>query len=130
MATQGNVIVGFALGAGTLKIGDYDSAEGACTDIGYTEGGAEITIERDYYQKKVDQEVGVLDALKVSEKAMLKVSFAEATLENIARAMDYDDAVAVAGSGELFTEDRWGIGEEVDVGSAGHAAGDHRDGSH
>jgi hypothetical protein len=96
MGTQGNVIVGFALGSGFLKAGAYDAAEGACVDIGYTEGGAEITVEREYYQKKVDQEIGILDALKTSEKATLKVSFAEASLINIAKAMDYNDAVAVA----------------------------------
>jgi hypothetical protein len=113
MGTQGNVIVGFNCGAGFLKIGAYDAAEGSCTDIGYTEGGAEITIEREYYQKKVDQELGILDALKTSEKATLKISFAEATLNNIARAMDYDPAVAVAAGvlsvGGLCTTNYWTI---------------------
>jgi hypothetical protein len=91
MGTQGNVIVG----AGTVKIGAYNAAEGSCVEVGYTEGGAELTFERDYYEETVDQEIGVIDAVKTKERCMLKFSFAEATQNNLAIALDYDPSVAI-----------------------------------
>jgi len=92
--TQGNIVVG--LEAGFIKVGAYGAAEGACTDLGATEGGCELTIPREYYEKMCDQEVGILSLHKVSEKCTLKVKLAETTLANLAKAMDYDDTVAVA----------------------------------
>lgn len=83
--TQTNIV----LGAGTLKIGTYGTAEGSCTDVGATEGGVELSIPREYVEKTCDQEIGVLDVIKVSEKCTLKVKLAEATLANLCKAMDY-----------------------------------------
>lgn len=85
MGTQANVI----LGAGSIKIGPYGTVEGSADDLGYTEGGAEIAVSREYFEKMVDQEPGVLELFKTAERATLKVTLAEATLANLAKAMDY-----------------------------------------
>jgi hypothetical protein len=93
---QGNILVG--LEDGFFTLGAYGALEGACADLGATEGGCELSIPREYYEKMCDQAIGVLDIIKISEKATLKVKLAEATLENLAIAMDYDDSVAVSSS--------------------------------
>ena len=87
MGTQGNVVVG--VGDGFVKIGHYGTAEGSCDDVGYTEGGAEVAVAREYFEKTVDQEIGVLEVFKTAERATLKVTLAECSLENLAKAMDY-----------------------------------------
>lgn len=87
MGTQANVVVG--LGDGTIKIGTYGTAEGSADDLGFTEGGVELTVEREYFEKIVDQEIGPLEAFKTAERATLKVTLAEATLANLAKAIDY-----------------------------------------
>jgi hypothetical protein len=94
MVTQGNVIVG--LGTGFIKIGAYGAAEGACVDLGATEGGASIEGAREYYEKKVDQELGPLELIKTSERFTLKFVLAECTLENLGMALDYPDAAIAA----------------------------------
>jgi hypothetical protein len=94
MGTQSNVIVGLC--DASVKIGTYGTAEGAADDLGYTEGGVELAIAREYFEKTVDQELGVLDAIKTAERATLKVTLAEATLENLAKAIDYPSS-AIAG---------------------------------
>jgi hypothetical protein len=65
--------------------------------LGATEGGAELTIPREYYEKMCDQELGVLDIIKISEKCTLKVKLAETTLANLALAMDYPSTAVAAG---------------------------------
>jgi hypothetical protein len=92
--TQGNIVVG--LGEGTVKLGAYGAVEGSCVDVGATEGGVEISMPREYYEKMCDQTLGVIDFVKTSEKCTIKVSLAESTLANHAKAMDYNDSVAVA----------------------------------
>jgi len=92
--TQGNIVVG--LGDGTVKIGAYGAVEGSCTDVGATEGGVELSMPREYYEKMCDQITGVADIIKTSEKCSIKFTLAESSLENISKAMDYDDSVAVA----------------------------------
>ena len=94
MGTQSNVIVGLC--DASVKIGTYGTAEGAADDLGYTEGGVELAIAREYFEKTVDQELGVLDAIKTAERSTLKVTLAEATLENLAKAIDYPSS-AIAG---------------------------------
>lgn len=93
--TQGNIIVG--LGDATVKIGTYGTVEGSATDIGATEGGVELVIDREYYEKMCDQALGVLELIKTLERCTLKFSMAEATLDNLRLALDYPSG-ALAGS--------------------------------
>lgn len=93
--TQGNITVG--LEDGFLTVGAYGAAEGACTDLGATDGGAEISLPREYYEKMCDQALGPLDIIKISEKCILKVKLAESTLANLALAMDYPSSAVAAG---------------------------------
>lgn len=96
MVTQANIVVG--LGAATLKIGAYGAAEGACDDVGATDGGVSLEVPREYYEKMCDQAVGVLDLVKTSEKCTVKLNLAEATLTLLSRALDYDPSAAVSSS--------------------------------
>ncbi len=102
MGTQSNVVVG--LGDGAIKVGSYGTAEGSSDDLGYTEGGVELAVAREYYEKMVDQELGVLELFKVAERATLKVTLAEATLANLAKAIDYPSS-AITGSELVFGGD-------------------------
>jgi len=90
--TQANVIVGVG---SSFKVGAYGAVEGSAVDLGATEGGIEISIEREYYEKTVDQSLGILELIKTSEKAKLKVTLAETTLAVIQRAIDYPDTALV-----------------------------------
>jgi len=94
--TPANFVVGLAESA-TIKIGTYGQAEGAATDIGATEGGVDLVISRDYYQKMCDQEIGILGLVKTLEDCKLKFSMPEATLDNLRLAIDYP-AGALVGS--------------------------------
>jgi len=95
MGTNSNVIVG--LGDGQVLIGTYGTVEGSADDLGYTDGGVEITVEREYFEKMVDQELGVIELIKTAERCTLTLTLAEATLENLAKALDYP-AGAIAAS--------------------------------
>lgn len=95
MGTNANVVVG--LGDGQIKIGIYGTVEGSADDLGYTIGGVELSVAREYYEKMIDQEVGVIELIKIAERATIKFSLAEVTLANLAKAMDYP-AGAIAGS--------------------------------
>ena len=92
--TQGNVLVG--LGAGTILIGPYGTAEGSCTDIGATDGGLSIEVPREYFEKMVDQAIGVLELIKISERLTLKFNMAETTLDNLRMAWDYASGALAA----------------------------------
>jgi len=93
--TKGNIVVG--LGSGFLTVGTYDQAEGAAADLGATEGGATISVDREYFEKRSDQSLGDLELIKTVETATLKVVLAESTLDNLRIAMDYP-AGALAGT--------------------------------
>lgn len=82
-----NVVVGFPLGTGNLVIAAYDAAEGAGVDVGFTEGGADLKIDRKYLEIELDNALGVVNVFKIAEKVTLKVGLPEATLANIALAM-------------------------------------------
>lgn len=94
--TAANIVVGLAESA-TIKIGTYGQVEGAAADIGGTEGGVDLVVARDLYQKTCDQHIGILGLIKTLEDCKLKFSMAEATLDNLRLAIDYP-AGALAGS--------------------------------
>jgi hypothetical protein len=91
--TNSNIIVG--VGA-SLKIATAGTAEGSATDVGATEGGIEISIEREYYEKTADQSINILEMIKTSEKPKLKVTLAESTLDNLRIGMDYPSTALVS----------------------------------
>ena len=93
--TVDNIVVGLQT-VNTVKVGVYGTAEGACTELGFTEGGIEITNAREYFEKKADQYIGTLGVVKTSERPTVKLSIAEATLDNMRLAWDYPAAALVA----------------------------------
>ena len=93
--TVDTIVVGLQT-VNTVKVGVYGTAEGACTELGFTEGGIEITNAREYFEKKADQYIGTLGVVKTSERPTVKLSIAEATLDNMRLAWDYPAAALVA----------------------------------
>ena len=93
--TAGNIVVGMQTN-NTVKVGVYGTAEGACTELGFTEGGIELSNPREYYEKKADQYIGTLGVVKTSERPTVKFSIAEATLDNMRLAWDYPAAALAA----------------------------------
>ena len=96
--TQSKVIVGVG---DSFKVATYGTVEGSATDLGATEGGIEVLVDREYYEKTVDQAIGILELIKLSEKPKLKVTLAECTLDNLRIAMDYP-STALVGSTLTF----------------------------
>lgn len=82
-----NIIVGEPT---SILIGAYGAAEGACTAVGYTEGGAQIMPNSEFYRKKADQAVGVLGVVLTGREPILKFNMAEGQLQNLQWAMGYD----------------------------------------
>jgi len=93
--TADNIVVGLQTN-NTVKVGVYGTAEGACTELGLTEGGIEITNPREYYERTADQYIGILGVDKIKERPTVKFSVAEATLDNLRLAMDYPAGALVA----------------------------------
>lgn len=97
--TADNITVGLQT-ENTVKVGTYGTAEASCTELGLTEGGVEISITREYYERQADQYIGVLGVDKIKERPTVKFSVAEATLDNLRLAADYPAAALV---GSVFT---------------------------
>ena len=93
--TASNIVVGLQTD-NTVKVGVYGTAEGACTELGLTEGGIAIDNVREYFEKKADQYIGTLGVVKTSERPTVKFSIAEATLDNQRLAWDYPAAALAA----------------------------------
>ncbi|MBA4406970.1 hypothetical protein C0389_06825 [bacterium] len=93
MATSANLVVG---APATIKIGAYGAAEGACVDLGATEGGLKWTFTPEFYFKKADQWLGEVGAVKIGEKSTVEVTLAEASLANVCYALGYP-TTAVSG---------------------------------
>jgi len=92
----GNLI----MGPGTLNKGVFGAVEPAdtavatvpdplvWTDVGGTSDGVEIAIDQDYTQLEVDQIVDIPERRLTKREATLKTNLAEATLDNLALAMN------------------------------------------
>jgi hypothetical protein len=63
------------VGAGTLKV---DGVE-----IGFTEGGVTLSLEKEFYDVEADQETGILDKKETRQVCSIVTNLLEATLENI-----------------------------------------------
>lgn len=91
--TTANIIVGEAevkVGASntSMTLNDFDSL----TSVGGTQGGVEISWEPDMVDIEVDQYGDAAKVIQSKVKVMLKTTLAEATLNNLATAWNYDSA--------------------------------------
>ncbi len=93
-----NLVMGFNLGvASQVKIGAYGDAAGAATDLGRTDGGISITVEREMKEVETDQDYGPVAAKETKRKIKLKLKLAEATLANLALAFNLPTTAVAAG---------------------------------
>jgi hypothetical protein len=89
--TAANIVVGEAVvkvGASNLTMTgtDFD----ALTDVGYTQGGVEISWQPDMVDIEVDQFGDAAKIIQSKVKVMVKTTMAEGTLENLAIAWNYN----------------------------------------
>lgn len=86
-----NIVVGEA----TIKVGDSANATSIATmdnfgDIGATQNGVEISWEPDMVDIEIDQFGDAARVIQSKVKVMVKTTLAEATLNNLALAWNYD----------------------------------------
>ena len=83
-------------GPATVYVGNFGATEPATiatapgvgwTDVGGTTGGLELNIANEYSNLTVDQIVDVIESRRTGREVTAKTTMAEATLENIARAI-------------------------------------------
>ncbi|HUT85633.1 MAG TPA: hypothetical protein VMW66_02200 [Elusimicrobiales bacterium] len=97
MGTATNIVVGLQ-NTNTIKVGSYGDDELTAVDLGYIKGGIVIEHDSDHYDVKVDQVLGAVDKITVEESMKIKLSLAEATLENLAVAFGYPTTAVSAGT--------------------------------
>ena len=90
-----NIVVGEA----TIKVGDSANATSIATmdafsDIGATQNGVEISWEPDMVDIEIDQFGDAARIVQSKVKVMVKTTLAEATLNNLALAWNYDSVGA------------------------------------
>ncbi|MGW6738661.1 phage tail tube protein [Streptomyces sp. NPDC055013] len=97
------------MGPATLYIGAFGATEpvdsayasvpasAAWTDLGFTDGGAELSIEQDYKELVADQVPDKMGARLQERSFKVKVSLAEPTLDNLAVVLN--DGTVASGSG-------------------------------
>lgn len=96
MATNAaNIVVGEAVvkvGASNLTMtgSDFD----ALTDVGYTQGGVEISWQPDMVDIEVDQFGDAAKVIQSRVKVMVKTTMAEGTLRNLAIAWSYNTEIS------------------------------------
>ena len=81
-----NIVVGEA----TVAIGVAGTAFGSLTDVGATIDGVELSWEPDMVDIEIDQFGDAAKVIQSRVKVMLKTTFAEATLANLAHAWNYN----------------------------------------
>ena len=96
MATEAaNIVVGEAVvkvGASNVTMNDVDFE--ALTDVGYTQGGVEISWQPDMVDIEVDQFGDAAKVIQSKVKVMVKTTMAEGTLRNLAIAWSYNTEIA------------------------------------
>lgn len=68
--------------------------EAAWTDVGGTKGGLELNISSEYATLTVDQIVDIIESRRTGREITVKTTLAEATLDNLARAIGNTAPVA------------------------------------
>jgi hypothetical protein len=90
-----NIVVGEAVvkvGASNLAMTGTDFDE--LTDVGYTQGGVEISWQPDMVDIEVDQFGDAAKVIQSRVKVMVKTTMAEGTLRNLAIAWSYNTTIA------------------------------------
>lgn len=83
-------VLNMVLGApSSVKLGAYGTAEGACTDLGFTEGGVKITTKVETKELGADQAVGTLDVKVIGRGYTVEFDVAEPSLANFYKALGY-----------------------------------------
>ena len=85
-----NIVVGEA----TVAIGEAGTAFSSLTDVGATIDGVELSWEPDMVDVEIDQFGDAAKVIQSRVKVMLKTTFAEATLTNLAHAWNYNSVHA------------------------------------
>jgi methionine-rich copper-binding protein CopC len=80
-----------------VKVGPYGTAEGSCTNIGFTDGGVEIIPKLSIEKRRVDQRLGAVAADAKEADFSLKITLAEASLDNLRIAMGLPSAALSGG---------------------------------
>jgi len=89
MVDVANIVVGEA----DVFIGEAGTAFNACGNVGATIDGVEISWEPDMVDIEVDQFGDAAKVIQSRVKVMLKTTFAEATVVNLAHAWNYSSTV-------------------------------------
>lgn len=91
MATDsGNIVVG----AATVSIGG--------TDVGYTQGGVQISHSPTFVEVEADQKVGIAKIARSIERMYLRFTMLEVTLANLRTALMYPSSNLVSGGSKLY----------------------------
>jgi hypothetical protein len=94
--SKANIIIG----AGWLKIGSYGADESLMVNLGATQDGVEIAMDRDFVDIKADQYPAVIAKFEINRKVTIKTSLLESTLANLAYAWGYNPSTDIV-SGQL-----------------------------
>lgn len=101
-------------GPGTLYVGTYSAtaaaepansainttpAASAWTDMGGTQDGVQLAIAQEYAELAVDQLVDIPGRRQTKREATIGTNLAEATLENLSRAINEDPTTAITSGG-------------------------------
>ena len=89
MVDVANIVVGEA----DVFIGEAGTAFASCGNVGATIDGVELSWEPDMVDIEVDQFGDAAKVIQSRGKVMLKTTFAEATVVNLAHAWNYSSAV-------------------------------------
>jgi len=88
MGDKDNVVVGLQ-SLNTLKVGNYGDLEAAAVDVGFIKGGVQFEHDEDELLIFVDQAMGAIARKTTKESMKIKLTFSEASLENLAVAFGY-----------------------------------------
>jgi hypothetical protein len=75
-----------------IKIGSYGTAEGSCTNVGYSDGGVNVKWNPKYTNRMVDQVIGPVKANLDEVMAQVEITLAEASMDNLRLAMGLPSA--------------------------------------
>ena len=89
-----NIVVG---APSVVTVGSYGAGKGSGVDVGATVGPVVVRYDDTIYEKKADQWLGPVGAVKTEERMTVEIPLAERSLANLALALGYPTG-AVSGS--------------------------------
>src|SRR6478735_6725436 len=126
LATE-SVVQGYNSG-GTATRGLAGYSTSAFKEVGFTTEGIDLSFEPEFSDVEVDQLLDSAILFKTKQKVTFKTSLAEATLQNLARAIGQLDTEGVAGGnpGVVTSDATWGdtAGDTRTLGIRGGSLGD------